>query len=64
MENLKIREDIIEFSIKLNTTNLSPLRSGNLSVKAKENNIDGFYITPSGKKYEALKPEDIVFLSL
>ena len=39
MENLKIREDIIEFSIKLNTTNLSPLRSGNLSVKAK-NNID------------------------
>ena len=64
MENLKIREDIIEFSIKLNTTNLSPLRSGNLSVKAKENNIDGFYITPSGKKYEDLKPADIVFLSL
>ena len=64
MENLKIREDIIEFSIKLNTTNLSPLRSGNLSVKAKENNVDGFYITPSGKKYEDLKPEDIVFLSL
>ena len=51
MENLKIREDIIEFSIKLNTTNLSTLRSGNLSVKAKENNVDGFYITPSGKKY-------------
>ena len=64
MENLKIREDIIEFSIKLNTTNLSPLRSGNLSVKAKENNVDGFYITPSGKKYEDLKPADIVFLSL
>ena len=64
MENLKIREDIIEFSIKLNTTNLSPLRSGNLSVKAKENNVDGFYITPSGKKYEDLKPSDIIFLSL
>ena len=64
MENLKIKEDIIEFSKKLNTTNLSPLRSGNLSVKAKENNVDGFYITPSGKKYDDLKPEDIVFLSL
>ena len=25
---------------------------------------DGFYITPSGKKYNDLKPEDIVFLSL
>ena len=64
MENLKIREDIIEFSKKLNSTNLSPLRSGNVSVKATENNVDGFYITPSGKKYNDLKPEDIVFLSL
>ena len=64
MENLKIREDIIEFSKKLNSTNLSPLRSGNVSVKANENNVDGFYITPSGKKYNDLKPEDIVFLSL
>ena len=64
MENLKIREDIIEFAQKLNSTNLSPLRSGNVSVKATENNVDGFYITPSGKKYNDLKPEDIVFLSL
>ena len=64
MENLKIKEDIIEFAQKLNSTNLSPLRSGNVSVKANENNVDGFYITPSGKKYGDLKPEDIVFLSL
>ena len=64
MENLKIKEDIIEFAQKLNSTNLSPLRSGNVSVKANENNVDGFYITPSGKKYNDLKPEDIVFLSL
>ena len=26
--------------------------------------MEGFFITPSGKKYELLKPEDIVFLSL
>ena len=64
MENLKIKEDIIEFAQKLNSTNLSPLRSGDVSVKANENNVDGFYITPSGKKYNDLKPEDIVFLSL
>ena len=55
MENLKIREDIIQFAQKLNSTNLSPLRSGNVSVKVNENNIDGFYITPSGKKYHELK---------
>ena len=64
MKNLKEREEVIEYSIKLNTTNLSPLRSGNISVKGVEDGIEGFFITPSGKKYESLKPEDIVFLSL
>ena len=26
--------------------------------------IEGYLITPSGKKYETLKPEDIVFMGL
>ena len=64
MKNLKEREEVIEYSIKLNTTNLSPLRSGNISVRGIEDGIEGFFITPSGKKYETLKPADIVFLSL
>ena len=64
MKNLKERKEVIEYSIKLNTTNLSPLRSGNISVRGIEDGIEGFFITPSGKKYESLKPEDIVFLSL
>ena len=64
MKNLKIREEVIEYSIKLNTTNLSPLRSGNISVRGFEDDKEGFFITPSGKKYETLKLEDIVFLSL
>jgi len=64
MKNLKEREEVIEYSIKLNTTNLSPLRSGNISVRGIEDGVEGFFITPSGKKYEALKPDDIVFLSL
>ena len=61
MKNLKERESVIEYSIKLNSTNLSPLRSGNISVRGEEDGIKGFFITPSGKKYENLKPEDIVF---
>ena len=64
MKNLDQRNKIIEFSLKLNSTNLSPLRSGNISLRSKENNTDGFLITPSGKKYETLKPEDIVFMGL
>ena len=62
MKNLDQRNQIIEYSIKLNSTNLSPLRSGNISLRGKEDDKDGYLITPSGKKYETLKPEDIVFM--
>ena len=64
MKNLDQRNKIIEYSLKLNSTNLSPLRSGNISLRANEDNKDGYLITPSGKKYESLKPEDIVFMGL
>ena len=64
MKNLDQRNKIIEYSLKLNSTNLSPLRSGNISLRANENDEDGYLITPSGKKYEKLKPEDIVFMGL
>ena len=64
MKNLDQRNQIIEFSLKLNSTNLSPLRSGNISLRAKEDDKDGYLITPSGKKYETLKPENIVFMGL
>ena len=62
MKNLDYRKKIIEFSLKLNTTNLSPPRSGNISIRINEDDEDGYLITPSGKKYENLKPEDIVFM--
>ena len=62
MSTLKV--DVIKYSKKLNITNLSALRSGNISVRAKEKGIDGFYITPSGMKYSSLKTRDIVFVSL
>ena len=64
MKNLDQRNKIIEYSLKLNSTNLSPLRSGNISLRGREDDKDGYLITPSGKKYETLKPEDIVFMSL
>ena len=63
MKNLEKRKEVIKYSIKLNTTNLSPLRSGNISVRSVENSVEGFLITPSGKKYDTLKEEDIVFVS-
>ena len=60
----KLRNQVIKYAKKLNITNLSTLRSGNVSVRAKEKNTSGFYITPSGTKYSSLKPKDIIFVSL
>ena len=60
----KLKEEVIKFAQKLNSTNLSPLRSGNVSVRTTINNTEGFLITPSGIKYELLKDTDIVFLEL
>ena len=60
----KLRSQVIKYAKKLNTTNLSALRSGNVSVRVKEKGVNGFYITPSGAKYSSLKTKDIVFVSL
>ena len=64
MKNLDQRNQIIEYSLKLNSTNLSPLRSGYISLRGIEDDNEGYLITPSGKKYETLKPKDIVFMGL
>ena len=60
----KLKLEVIKYSKKLNITNLSALRSGNISVRAKEKGVEGFYITPSGMKYSSLKTKNIVFVSL
>jgi len=60
----KLKAEVIKYSKKLNITNLSALRSGNISVRTKEMGVDGFYITPSGMKHSSLKNKDIVFVSL
>ena len=56
----KIKSDIIKYAKMLNSKKLSALRSGNISIRHK----DGFFITPSGKKYSSLRVSDIIFVSL
>ena len=60
----KLKAEVIKYSKKFNITNLSALRSGNISARAKEKGVNGFYITPSGRKYSSLKTKDIVFVPL
>ena len=61
---LEIKKEVIEYAKKLNTENLSPLRSGNISMRGINDGVEGFFITPSGIKYEDLVAESIVFLEL
>ncbi len=62
MSNLKL--EVIKYAKKLNDTNLSPLRSGNVSVRADLSGKEGFFITPSGIKYYDLHEDKIVFLEM
>ena len=59
---LEKKKEVIEYAKKLNTDNLSPLRSGNISVRGNKDGIDGFFITPSGIRYDDLTTESVVFL--
>ena len=60
----KLKTELIKYSKKINITNLSVLRSGSISVRAKEKGLDGFYVTPADTKYFSLKTKDIVFVTL
>ncbi len=62
MSNLK--REVIKYAKKLNDTNLSPLRSGNVSVRTDLSGKEGFLITPSGIKYNDLQEDEIVFLEM
>ncbi len=58
------KQEVIEYAKKLNTKNLSPLRSGNISIRGINEGVDGFFITPSGVKYDDITTDNIVFLEL
>ena len=62
MTNLKL--EVIKYAKKLNDTNLSPLRSGNVSVRTDLSGKEGFFITPSGIKYNDLQEDKIIFLEM
>jgi len=54
-----LREEIVEAALSMSRSGLTVGRSGNVSCRFK----DGMLITPSGKRYEETKPDDIVFVA-
>ncbi len=55
-----LREAMIATARRMNATGLNQGTSGNLSQRVD----GGFLVTPTGMDYEALEPEDIVFMRM
>ncbi|MEM8791142.1 MAG: class II aldolase/adducin family protein [Pseudomonadota bacterium] len=53
---MNLRQEVIETARAMNAAGLNTGRSGNVSVRFES----GFLITPSGRDYETLAPEQIV----
>ena len=64
MNEIETRKKIVKLTRLLDKKKLSPIRSGNISVRCKKKNIEGFLITPSGKKNCSILKEDMVFVTL
>ena len=64
MSELKKKKQIIKYSRFFETNKFSPIRSGNISIRHKRKNLEGFLISPSGKKNIELVINDIVFVSM
>ena len=64
MNNINKKKEIVKYSKLFSTEGFSPIRSGNISIRSKLNDKEGFFISPSGKKNLELTIKDIVFVSL
>ena len=55
----RARHEVLETALAMSRLGLSPGRSGNVSRRFG----DGMLITPSGMAYDAIRPDDIVFVA-
>jgi len=58
MEHAALRQHLVDAAWRMNALGINQGTSGNLSVRAG----DGLLLTPSGVAYEAMAPEDIVWM--
>jgi L-fuculose-phosphate aldolase len=60
----ELRRLLIATALRMSAAGLNKGTAGNLSVRTAEAGEDGFLITPTGMAYEALTPDDLVFMRL
>ena len=56
MKYPQLREQLVSTCKAMNASGINQGTSGNLSLRTE----DGFLITPSGRPYDTMMPEDIV----
>lgn len=64
MDTARLRAKVIETARAMNARGINVNKSGNVSCRAARSAGEGFLITPTGVPYEALEPEDLVFMPL
>jgi len=60
MDEASLRGDIIATALRMNELRINRGKSGNVSARID----NGFLVTPTGLAYEAIKPDDIVAMTL
>jgi len=61
---LDTRRLLLAATVRMAASGLNKGTAGNLSVRAVENGVAGFLITPTGMAYAALTPNDLVFMDM
>ncbi len=61
MNEQQLRQEVVEYGIRLLSEDLVQGTWGNISVRLDD---DHMLVTPSGRDYDTLKPEDIVCVTL
>src|SRR5450432_4432306 len=56
MTELALRAEIIATAVRMNERRINSGKSGNVSARTET----GFLITPTGLRYESMRPEDVV----
>jgi L-fuculose-phosphate aldolase len=59
-----LRAELIETALAAVRCGLNVNKSGNVSVRCRRGPAQGLLITPTGLPYQALQPDDIVFVDL
>jgi L-fuculose-phosphate aldolase len=61
---LILRKEVIATALAMNAAGINRGKSGNVSVRWRVNDFDGFLVTPTGVPYDQTTPEQVVAMTL